>query len=144
MKWHLPAKKAGAALEAKTNKRESSQYQKKDDIGQFHDHAEYLSKNHPAESFRKVIVGRYLRVSSDCHPPADLRVIPIEQFQSLAERLKTLYLGLIEAHSDESTEITAERWLRELGLKWPYCIDGLQSKLAVDLQTDEPDGSVSY
>jgi hypothetical protein len=55
-----------------------------------------------------------------------------------------LYHALIDAHSGESAEVTAERWLRELGLKWPFCIDGLQSKLAIDLQNDSPDSSVSF
>lgn len=141
--WHLPVKTSGVALEAKTNKKPTSQYQKKDDIGQFHDHAEYLAKKHPNEDIRKVIVGRYLRVSADCHPPEDLRVIQLEAFQELADRVKTLYQALIDSHSNEPIEVVAERWLRELGLKWPLCIDGLPSKLAVDLQNDEPDGSVS-
>ena len=107
MKWHLPVKKSGVALEAKTNKKPTSQYQKKDDIGQFHDHAEYLAKKHPDEDFRKVIVGRYLRVSADCHPPDDLRVIPLEGFQELADRVKQLYQALIDSHSNEPIEVVA-------------------------------------
>src|SRR5262245_60719537 len=142
VKWHLPVK-SRVALEAKTNKMPTSQYQKKDDIGQFHDHAEYLAKKHRDEDFRKVIVGRYLRVSADCHPPEDLRAIQLEGFRELAGRVKELYQALIDSHSNEPIEVVAERWLRELGLKWPSCIDGLPSKLAVDLQNDEPDGSVS-
>lgn len=143
VKWHYAAKKSGAALEAKTNKQPTSQYQKKDDIGQFHDHAEYLAQKHPDEDFRKIIVGRYLRVSPDCHPPEQLRVIQLESFQELADRVKELYHAINDSHSSEPIEIVAERWLRELGLKWPACIDGLPSKLALDLQNDEPDGSVS-
>lgn len=143
VKWHLPTMKSGVGLEAKTNKKPTSQYQKKDDIGQFHDHSEYLAKKHPDEDFRKVIVGRYLRVSADCHPPEDLRVIQLEAFQDLACRLKQLYQALTSSHANEPIEIVAERWLRELGLKWPSCIDSLPSKLAIDLQNDDPDGTVS-
>jgi hypothetical protein len=139
----MPLQKSGVALEAKTNKRATSQYQKKDDIGQFHDHAEYLAQNHPQENFRKVIVGRYLRVSADCHPPENLRVIQLERFQELADRVKQLYQALLDSHSNEPIEVVAERWVRELGLKWPSCIDALPSKLALDLQNDDPDGSVS-
>jgi hypothetical protein len=144
VKWQSPSKKGGVALEAKTNKKETSQYQKKDDIGQFHDHAKYLAARHPGEDFRKVIVGRYLRVSSECHPPDDLRVVTLEQFQGLAERVKTLYEALLETDSGESVEVMAERWLQELGLRWPLCVDGLQSKLAVDLQAEDLDGEVSH
>ena len=144
VKWHYPTKAAGVALEAKTNKKENSQYQKKDDIGQFHDHAKYLATHHPGEDFRKVIVGRHLRVSPDCHPPDGLRVVTLEQFQGLAERAKALYQALLESDSGESVEMMAERWLQELGLRWPLCVDGLQSKLAVDLQAAEVDGEVSH
>jgi len=143
VRWRLALKKSGVALEAKTNKKPTSQYQKTDDIAQFHDHAKYLAKEHPGEDFRKIIVGRYLRVSSDCHPPDDLRVIQLEAFQSVADRVKQLYQALLDSHSNEAVPVVAERWLRELGLKWPRCIDGMPSKLAVDLQSDEPDGSVS-
>jgi hypothetical protein len=144
VKWLHPAKRAGVALEAKTNKKETSQYQKKDDIGQFHDHANYLAARHPGDDFRKVIVGRHLRVTPDCHPPDDLRVITLEQFHGLAERLKTLYQALLESDSGELVEAMAERWLQELGLRWPLCVDGLQSKLAVDLQAEEVDGDASH
>lgn len=142
VKWHLTSERAGAALEAKTNKNESSQYQKKNDIGQFHDHNNYLSQKHPGNEFRKIIVGRILRVSSDCHPPADLQIIQLEQFVGLAGRLKELYRALTESDSGESLETVAERWLNHLGLKWPHCVDGLQSSLAVDLQSDGTDSSV--
>jgi hypothetical protein len=139
---HLPSK-SGAALEAKTNKKETSQYQKKDDIGQFHDHANYLSQKHPGEAFRKVIVGRWLQVSSDCHPPEDLLIVPIESFHSLAERVRNLYQFLLGPDTGETPEATAERWLSVLGLQWPACIDSLPSKLAVDLQSDTPDGAAT-
>ncbi len=143
VKWRLGVKKSGVALEAKTNKKSTAQYQKTDDIGQFHDHTKYLALKHPGDDFRKVIVGRYLRVSDECHPPEDLRVIQLEAFQELADRLRQLYQALLDSHSNETAPVVAERWLRELGLKWPSLIDGLPSKLAVDLQTDEADGSLS-
>jgi hypothetical protein len=144
VKWYYPPKRAGVALEAKTNKKETSQYQKKDDIGQFHDHANYITARHPGEDFRKVIVGRHLPVSSDCHPPDDLRVITLEQFKGLAGRVKSLYQVLLESDSGEPLEVVAERWIQELGLRWPLCVDGLQSKLAVDLQAGELDGDESH
>ncbi len=127
------------ALEAKTNKRETSEYQKKDDIGQFYDHIAYLQEQHPDEEFRKIIVGRLLKVSSKCHPPNDLYIVALEQFQELAQRVKRLYQAIQEASSGEPTEIVADRWLAVLGLAWPSCIDGLQSSLAQDLQKDVPE-----
>ena len=99
--------------------------------------------DHIKEQLRTRFAGRHLRVSADCHPPEGLRVIQLECFQELADRVKELYQALIDAHTNEPIGIVAERWLPELGLKWPSCIDGLPSKLAVDLQNDEPDRAVS-
>ena len=48
--WRYPTAHAGAALEAKTDKKATSQYTKKDDVGQFHDHIQWLQKNHPKET----------------------------------------------------------------------------------------------
>jgi hypothetical protein len=56
--WRYTPSKAGAALEAKTNKRAGSQYQKKDDIGQFHDHIAYLKKRFAGETFFTASSGR--------------------------------------------------------------------------------------
>jgi hypothetical protein len=143
VKWRHPWSKSGVALEAKTNKAETSQYQKKDDIGQFHDHTNYLREAHPGETYRKVIVGRWLQVSSDCHPPDDLLIVPVESFHDLADRVRQLYQFVLGPDSGETPEAVAERWLSVLGLKWPACIDNLPSKLAVDLQNNTPDGQAA-
>lgn len=89
--WRYPEDATGAALEAKTNKQATSQYKKRDDIGQFHDHLQWLVEKHPTERFAKYIVGPRLRVSGDANPPADLRVIQLAEFQDLVCRLRELY-----------------------------------------------------
>ena len=136
--WHAPEHKSGAAIEAKTNKQEGSQYRKKDDIGQFHDHVQWLEKKFPKQPFHKVIVGRKYRVSSDANPPEDLRIIALEQFQILADRLKELYEYLSSTAKSGDVAICAERGLESLGLAWPKCIDSLESWLAIDLKSIEP------
>jgi hypothetical protein len=44
--WHSPEHRTGAALECKTNKQPTGQYQKVDDIGQFDDHVRYLERTY--------------------------------------------------------------------------------------------------
>ncbi len=75
--WRYTPSKSGVALEAKTNKKTDSQYQKKDDIGQFHDHLVYLKKKFPTETFFQAIVGRQLPVSDESNPTDELRIVPI-------------------------------------------------------------------
>ena len=141
--WRYSTKLEGVALEAKTGKSEASQYKKRDDIGQLHDHEKYLEQKYPDYSFRKVIVGRVLRVSSECHPPDGLRIIPLEQIIDLAKRTQELYKRLIECSTVEGVPIAAEKWLQGLGLKWPSCVDSLQSNLAVDLQSEGEDSPLN-
>jgi hypothetical protein len=137
--WRYPERREGAALEAKTDKKPGSMYTKKDDIGQFQDHALYLQKKHPKEQFRLRIVGPRLAVSPESHPPAGLRVTAVEQFHHLAERAETFYQLMVDSEGKEKTAVTVERWLSHFGLEWPSVVDALESDLATDLQGIEPD-----
>ncbi len=127
----------GVALEAKTDKKHTSQYQKTDDIGQFHDHVQYLTKAHPGETFFKAIVGPTLPVSRQCHPPDDLRIVSLEEFQKLAERVQTMYNYMASSTVRDPQPVLAQRWLSFLGLEWPQCFDALAFSLATDLQREE-------
>jgi hypothetical protein len=135
--WRVPEIHQGAALEAKTNKQPNSQYTKADDIGQFHDHVNWLQINHPEESFFKVIVGQKLSVAKEANPEADLRIIPLEQFAGLTTRLQAA-IHFIESTALESDlEVCIERALQEFGLLWPMCVESLESILATDLKNLE-------
>jgi hypothetical protein len=141
--WCEPDSLTGIAIEAKTDKETGSTYQKKEDIGQFHDHVQWLKDNHPDYSFRKVITGRKLRVSINASPPDDLRIVTLEQFQGLLDRLVKFVAFLEAASSNKTTETIVENGIREFGLAWPKCVDSLEGLLAVDLQNadlgDVPD-----
>ncbi len=137
--WRYPEASEGVALELKTDKKARAKYTKKEDIGQFHDHVNYLRKNHPNEEFRLRIVGPRLAVAEECNPPVELRISEVAQFQQLAVRLGSLYEFLIAAGGTEQSAVTAERWLEQLGLQWPRVIDALEAELATDLQSLPPD-----
>jgi hypothetical protein len=132
--WRHTPSKSGVALEAKTNKKMKSQYQKRDDIGQFHDHLVYLKNTFPGETFFQAIVGPLLRVSDESNPTDELRIVPLEGFQDLAGRAEQMY-NFIETSTDsDALAVKAERWLQMLGLSWPQCFDGLPYTLAIDLK----------
>lgn len=135
--WRYSQDHAGVALEAKTDKKAASQYTKKDDIGQFHDHLGWLQKNHPKEDFLKVIVGPKLQVSRESHPPDDLRIITLEQFIALAKRARELLEFASSISKDDERLVGIERSLQDLGLAWPQCIESLESYLAVDLKSGD-------
>ncbi len=143
--WRYTPSRAGAALEAKTNKKTGSQYQKKDDIGQFHDHVAYLRKRFPGETFFQGIIGPLLPVSDECHPPEALRIVPLEGFQDLAARVEQMYAHIESSTDSDPPEVKAERWLQFMGLAWPQCFDSLSHSLAADLQRhNEPPEIVVY
>lgn len=139
--WRNPEAKEGVALELKTDKKPGSKYTKKEDIGQFQDHVNYLGKKHPKEQFRLRIVGPRLGVSAESNPPEGLRVSEVEQFRGVAQRAETLYQLLVDSEGDETAAVTAERWLNHFGLDWPNVIDALESDLATDLQGLPPDAA---
>jgi len=132
--WRYTPSKSGAALEAKTNKKTDSQYQKKDDIGQFHDNLVHLTKKFPTETFFQAIVGRQLPVSDESNPTDQLRIVPLDGFQELVGRVEQMY-NFIETSTDsDPAAVKAERWLQTLGLSWPQCFDSLPFVLANDLK----------
>ncbi len=135
--WRHSASKTGLALEAKTDKKLNSQYQKTGDIGQFHDHVQYLMRAHSGENFYKTIVGPILPVSRQCHPPEDLRIVSLEEFQELAERVQMMYDYIAASTDNDPLPARAQRWLSHLGLEWPQCFDALPFSLATDLQREE-------
>jgi Type III restriction enzyme, res subunit/Helicase C-terminal domain len=136
--WRVPESQSGAALEAKTDKQDGTQYRKKEDIGQFHDHVKWLEKAYPGEAFSKIIVGKKLQVSQESNPPWDLRVVTLDQFHSLTDRARELYEYIAGTAKSGDVALCAEKGLESLGLKWPRCIDALESSLAIDLKLIDP------
>lgn len=132
--WRCTNQNSGAALECKSDKKPTSQYQKVDDIGQFDDHIRHLERTHPGERFYKVIVGRKLPVSSNANPPDDLLIIPLEQFIELANRLKAMFEYVESAAHEGDVAVCIEKALIAFGLLWPQCLTSLESYLAVDLR----------
>ena len=135
--WRYQPDCAGIAMDAKTDKDPNGSYRKTADIGQFHDHDQWLSDSYPDESFLKAIVGKLLKVTPAANPPPDLQVIPLEQFEGLLNRFHEL-LEFIEARGDrEDVDVCVERALRLYGLSWPNCATSLEGRLAVDLQGEQ-------
>lgn len=139
--WRDPDRKSSASLEVKTDKKSGSMYTKKDDIGQYQDHAKYVADTYPEDKVLHRIVGPHLPVSPECHPPDGLRIMQPDAFQLILPRLNTLYRALAESVGAEAQEVLAQRWIDHLGLRWPMVLSALPAELATDLQRSEPDKS---
>lgn len=139
--WRCPEIGRGVALELKTDKKSTSQYTKKDDIGQFQDHVNYLAKKYQKELFKLRIVGPRIAVSPESNPPATLAVLEVQELQALAARVADMYRLLLSAEGTEDTATMAQRWLDQWGLGWPVVIEALPAVLATDLQSLPPDAA---
>lgn len=121
-------------VEAKSDKKNTTKYTKKNDIGQFHDHVAWLEEHHPGKDISKIIAGPMLPVSQESHPPKDLQIVPVDEFISLVRRARELIVVAKAIAIDDERTVLIERNLQDLGLCWPDCIASLKSSLAVDLK----------
>lgn len=142
--WRYKEIKRGSAFETKTNKKEGSEYHKNDDIAQFHSHSTWLEKEYPDEAYEKVIIGRKLPVSQHATPDPQLKIITLDQFIGLVDRLIELYNVVISVTLSDEQMVILEQTLGDIGLNFPKCIESLESYLATDLKksnitTQEPD-----
>jgi hypothetical protein len=145
--WKAPPDACGeavptaAAFELKTGKESNSVYKKNEDVGQFHDHVQYLADYYPDDTFFLRIVGRLLSVAAEANPPEGLSVTPLEPLHDLAERVASLYRQLgperIAGGYGEKEVTFAQRvqgWLERDGLAWPECVSALDATPIRDLQ----------
>lgn len=122
---------AAWGFDLKTNKAANGQYSK-DEIGQCHNHAGWM-KERFADDFKVAIIGRHLPVAMKANPDAALRVIELNAFEELFDRLKLLVDALDYVDKD-NLEIGIQGWLEHHGLLWPTVAESLPSRLAEDLR----------
>ena len=73
-------------MEVKTNKQASSSY-RKEDVGQLHNHLQWVKDNHQISEIFPVFVGPLLPASSGASPTPAMKVVELRQFEDLGKRL---------------------------------------------------------
>lgn len=134
--WLYPEEKAGVAFEAKTGKKSEGNYSK-DDVGQVHNHRQWLDDTYPDFKVQIALVGRMLPVTDSASPSPDLRVIELEPFRGLLERYREMTSFINSSYQPTEGGSAVMRYFEEEGLSWPECVSGMQSTLAVDQQRHE-------
>jgi hypothetical protein len=122
----------GHAFEAKTEKRSDTEYTKAE-IGQAHNHKQWLRDKHPKRAIGLSLIGRFLDVSPHASPDDELTVLEAPPFQELANKLVKLYEELTTLAADADI---VESWVQHLGLKFPVCLEAMPQRMATDLQID--------
>ncbi|MBC8550002.1 MAG: DEAD/DEAH box helicase family protein [Nitrospira sp.] len=119
-------------MDAKTDKLATSEY-KKDEIGQLSDHIQWVKNNTDAEEIVPILVGPISPATTSANPPNTFKVIELEQFRLLAERL----IAALTDIASNSIPINLRNNILEVfetrGLLWPKCFDDLESHKICDL-----------
>ena len=76
------------------------------------------------------------RVSRQSNPSPTLRVIEVEAFRGLLERVKDMF-DSVEAGDKANLPHEFQRWIDHYGLNWPTCTDALDNRLAIDLRDQD-------
>lgn len=128
--WLSADEEQGWAFELKSGKGEQSTFTK-DDVGQAHNHRQWLKDTYPSRDITLYFAGRILEVQELASPDERLRVIDLSQLQALAADVAQVYDVMADA-MDDADQIAS--WLAHSGLKTPNCIESRQYRLAIDLQ----------
>ena len=73
-------------MEVKTCKQSTSIYRKQD-VGQLHNHIQWVTDNHAVSEILPIFVGPSLPTSGEASPSPDMRVVELKQFELLGQRL---------------------------------------------------------
>lgn len=131
--WLAPDSSVGHAFEAKSDKKPDSQYGK-DDVGQAHNHRQWLRDNHKNALIALSWVGRVLPVTSASSPDEHLTVLDLGSLAELATRTRVLYENI---SAEKITADGVQAWLSHQGLTFPECTIALPTRLASDLKVHE-------
>lgn len=129
--WELSGSPA-LCMEVKTDKEAGSNYQKKD-VGQLNDHIQWVKDNTDSDDVISLFVGPVVGATDAANPPPEFRVVNLDQFHLLAERLTAALTDIAANALPLILTLTVSEVLQERGLLWPACFDSLESFVLRDL-----------
>jgi len=77
-------------MELKTDKQETSSYNK-EDVGQLHNHIQWVKSKLGDVLVLPIFVGPELPFSEEASPSPDMRIVQLDRFQELGNDLTSLY-----------------------------------------------------
>ena len=126
MLWEIDERLA-LCIEAKTDKGGDSEYNKKE-IGQLNDHVQWVKDNKNIDKIIPIFVGPLSGATSSANPPDTIKVVKLEEFKKLSEKLSTA----LEDIANNSLPITLRPKIieifKERRLAYPECIEDIDMK----------------
>ena len=129
--WLCPTLPA-LCIDVKTDKLQTSNYQKKE-IGQLSDHIQWVKNNSNAEEIIPIFVGLISSATASANPPKTYRVIELEQFRLLAERLVAALNDIASNALPINLRSKTLEIFEKRDLIWPKCFKKLVSHKLCDL-----------
>ena len=121
-------------MEAKTDKQASSLY-RKEDVGQLHNHVQWVNDNHQVSEIIPVFVGPLLSASKEASPSPDMKIIELRQFHEFSQRLIAALQDVAQSALPLSLEHDLREAMRNRNLMYPEVAANLEGCLLEDVPT---------
>ena len=119
-------------MEAKTDKQSNSPYSK-DYVGQLYNHVQWVKANYGVSVIIPVFVGPLLPASEQASPSPDMRVVELNQFQELGQRLVSALQDAAVQAIPLSLSKDLDEVMRRRGLMYPEVVLSLEMSVLQDI-----------
>ena len=128
----LSAQRHALCFESKTDKHSTSSYRKKE-VGQLHDHIQWVTDTYDASQIVPAFVGPSLPVSKEANPSPEMKVIELQRLHELSQRL----ISALQDVANRALPLSLERELHEAmksrNLLYPNVISSLGGSFLEDV-----------
>ena len=112
-------------MEAKTDKQSTSLYGK-DDVGQLHNHVQWVKDNCAVSEIIPVFVGPLLPASGQASPSPDMKVVELGQFEKLGQRLVSALRDVTGQALPLSLSQVLDEVMKQRGLMYPEVFSSME------------------
>ena len=121
-----------ACIEVKTDKQSTSSY-RKEEVGQLHNHIQWVKDNHEVSQIVPAFVGPLLPSTKEASPSPDMKIIELGQFHELSQRLIAALQDLAQSALPLSLEHDLREAVRNRNLMYPEVVANLDGRFLEDV-----------
>ena len=122
-------------IEVKTCKQSNSVYRKQD-VGQLHNHIQWVKDNHTVSEILPIFVGPSLSTSGEASPSQDMRVVELKQFEVLGQILVSALSDAAMQATPSSLSGVLSQVMRNRGLLYPAVVQCMDMSALASTQVD--------
>ena len=131
----IDEKGSAYCMEVKSDK-EGTSFYNKDDIGQMHNHIQWVKTNHNPSTIIPVFIGPIMPATNSSSPSPDMTVIELHEFEDLGERLVTVLRDAAAQTLPLEINNRLFELMRERELLYSHGFQTLNSSALVDIQRE--------